>query len=150
MVAHQVFRPVFAWGLAMRPSWPTSSVVSFLRTPKPSYPLRAGSQTEELPGRLPSPLINLAPRRLLSLLHSLKWPVLNFHRRRSVAFSDPLPHRPDTVKGARSHGNFTHRILPHLAPLIRAPSRPTPSTDSVLHSSPPPAQPRHRAARFWP
>jgi hypothetical protein len=86
----------------------------------PCPPPRAGSQTEELPDRLPSPLINLAPRRLLNLLHSLKWPVLNFHRRRSVASSDPSPRRPDAIKGVRSHGHFTHSVLPHLAPLIRA------------------------------
>jgi hypothetical protein len=118
------------------------------RLPRP--PPRVGSQTEELPGCLSSPLVNLAPRQLLSLLHSLKWSVLNFHRRRSVASSDPSPHRPDAIKGARSHGHFTRNILPHLALLICAPSCPTPSTDTVFHSSPPPAQPRHRAAQFWP
>jgi hypothetical protein len=96
------------------------------------------------------PHINLAPRQLLSLLHSLKWSVLNFHRRRSIASSDPSPHRPDAIKGARSHGHFTRSVLPHLALLICAPSCPTPSTDTVFHSPPPPAQPRHRAAQFWP
>jgi hypothetical protein len=45
-----------------------------------------------------------------------------------------LPHRPDTIKGALSHGYFTHNILPHLAPLIRGPSCPTPSTAAVLNS----------------
>jgi hypothetical protein len=159
MVAHQVFRLIFALGPALRPTWPTSA-----RRLLPSdaraiatHPvgiaapctaacralLRAGSQTEELPGRLPSPLINLAPRRLLSLLHSLKRPVLNFHRRRSVASSDPSPRRPDAIKGARSHGHFTRSVLPHLAPLIHAPCHPTPSTM-------PCSIPLHRAARFWP
>jgi hypothetical protein len=81
---------------------------------------RASGRIEAPPNRLPSPLIYLEPCRLLSLLHSLKWPVLNFHHRRSVASSIPSPHRPDAIKGARSHGHFTCSILPHLAPLIRA------------------------------
>jgi hypothetical protein len=88
------------------------------------------------PSRFPSPLINLAPRRLLSLLHSSKWSELNFHHSQSVTSSDPSPRRPDTIKGARSHDHFTHRILPHLALLICAPSRPTPSIDAVFHSPP--------------
>jgi hypothetical protein len=96
----------------------------------------ASRQIKALPSRLPSPLINLAPCRLLSLLQSLKWPVLNFHHRQSVASSNPSPHRPNAIKGARSHGHFTHSVLPHLALLIRAPSRPTPSIDVVFHSPP--------------
>jgi hypothetical protein len=91
------------------------------------------------PGRLPSPLINLAPYRLLSLLHSLKRPVLNFHHRHSVASSNPSPHHTDAIKGARSHDHFSRIVLPDLAPLIHAPSRPTPSTDTVFHSPPAPA-----------
>jgi hypothetical protein len=50
---------------------------------------RASRRIEVPPGRLPSPLINLVPRRLLSLLHSPKWPVLNFRRHQSVASSVP-------------------------------------------------------------
>jgi hypothetical protein len=88
---------------------------------------------EAPPDRLPSPLINLAPRRLLSLLHSSKQPVLNFRHHRSVASSNPSPHRPDAIKGAQSHGHFTRSVLPHLALLIRASSRPTISTDAVFH-----------------
>jgi hypothetical protein len=110
------------------------------RLPRP--PPHVGSQTEELPGRLRSPIINLAPRRLLSLLHSLKWPVLNFHRCRSVASSDPSPHRPDAIKGSRSHGHFTHSVLPHLAylPVPRATQHQAPMPCSIplrrrLHSS---------------
>jgi hypothetical protein len=98
----------------------------------------ASRQIEAPPSRLPSPLINLAPCRLLSLLHSLKRLALNFHRRRSVASSNPLPRRPDAIKRAQSHGHFTRRVLPHLAPLIRALSHPTPSTDAVFHSPPTP------------
>jgi hypothetical protein len=151
MVAHQVIWPIFSLGPALRPTWPTSGVVSLLRTPEPppptrsALPCRAPSLAAPSSARHPSPLINLAPRQLLSLLHSMKRPVLNFHHRRSVTSSDPLPRRPDAIKGARSHGHFTHSILPHLAPLIHAPSHPTPSTDAVFHSSPPSAQPRHRA-----
>jgi uncharacterized Zn-finger protein len=74
------------------------------------------------------------PRRLLSLLHSPKQPVLNFHHRQSVASSDPSPPLADSIKGAQSHGHFTYSVLPHRAPLTRAPSRPTPSTDVVFHS----------------
>jgi hypothetical protein len=62
----------------------------------------------------------------------------------------PSLHRlPSPLSPLRPHkrchhlGYFPCSVLPHLAPLIRAPSRPTPSTDVVLHSSPPPAQPRH-------
>jgi hypothetical protein len=69
----------------------------------------------------------------------------------------PSPHRLPSPPSAlwpykRCHhlGHFSRSVLPHLALLILAPSRPTPSTDAVFHSSPPPAQPRHRAARFWP
>jgi hypothetical protein len=147
------------------PWWPIKSSGPFLLwaqhydplgPPPASSPSFGRPSRRHPPGRRclamrhPSPLINLAPRRLLSLLHSMKRPVLNFHHRRSVASSDPSPHRLDAIKGARSHGHFTHSVLPHLAPLIHAPSRPTPSTDAVFHSSPPSAQPRHRAARFWP
>jgi hypothetical protein len=95
---------------------------------------RASRQIKAPPDRLPSPLINLVPRRLLSLLHSPKWPVLNFHRHRSVTSSSPSPHHPDAIKGARSHSHFTHSVLSHLAPLICALSRLTPSTDAVFHS----------------
>jgi hypothetical protein len=99
----------------------------------PTLP-RASRQIEAPPGHLPLPLINLVPHRLLSLLHSLKLPVLNFHCRRSVTSSDPSPHRLDAIKGARSQGHFTHSISPHLAPLICAPSRLTPSTKAMFHS----------------
>jgi hypothetical protein len=80
---------------------------------------RASRRIEAPPDCLPSPLINLAPHRLLSLLHSSKWSILNIHHRRSVASSDPSPHRPDAIKGAWSHCHFTRSVLPHLAPLIR-------------------------------
>jgi hypothetical protein len=50
-----------------------------------------------------------------------------------VASNDPSPHRPDAIKGALSHGHFTQNILPHLAPLIRAPSQ-----LPVVEKKPPP------------
>jgi hypothetical protein len=62
--------------------------------------------------------------------------------------SPPSPLQP--YKRGHHLGHFPCSVLPHLAPLIRAPSHPTPSIDAVFHSSPPLAHPRHRAARFWP
>jgi hypothetical protein len=62
--------------------------------------------------------------------------------------SPPSPLQP--YKRCHHLGHFPHIVLQNLAPLIRAPSRPTPSIDVVFHSSPPPVQPHHRAARFWP
>jgi hypothetical protein len=141
------------------PAWPTRGCLPHpteppllglppLHTP-PSIALRHPVGVE--PNRRPTPFISpssnghpLASSPVTGTLMKHRWLF-------------PLPHRlPSPLSPLRPYkrchhlSHFPHSVLPHLAPLIHAPSRPTPSTDAMFHSSPPPAQPRHRAARFWP
>jgi hypothetical protein len=63
MVAHQVFRPVFALGLA----WPTSGVVFFPRTPEPPPPAlqkRHRATRRRRPPTLGRSLIDASPNLL--------------------------------------------------------------------------------------
>jgi hypothetical protein len=132
MVAHQVFRTIFALVPALWPTWSTSGVIPNL-TPEPSPPARsvlprppprAGSQTEELSGCLPSPLNNLAPHRHLSLLHSLKRLTSKRTPRPPPSSFDrltPLLSRP--YKRHLHLAVLHHIALPCSTSLLRAPSK---------------------------
>jgi hypothetical protein len=141
------------------PAWPTRGHLPPLTEPPlPGLPsLRAPSSIALLhpvgvePNRRPTPFISpssnghpLASSPITGTLMKHHRPFPSPHR----LPSPPSPLRP--YKRCHQLGHFPPSILPHLAPLIRAPSHPTPSIDAVFHSSPPPVQPRHRAARFWP
>jgi hypothetical protein len=116
----------------------------------PHPPPRAGSRTEAPPGRLPSPLNNLAPHQLLSLLHSLKWQTSKRTPRPPSSSSDRLPPPlSSTIKGTpstaatrlTSHSPFllssALRLLSHRAQSAAAWSHRRPvasSLPSSLHS----------------
>jgi hypothetical protein len=110
----------------------------------------AGSRTEAPPSHLPSPLNNLAPRQLLSLLHSLKQPNSKRTPRPPSSSSDRLPPPlSSTIKGTpsatatclTSHSPFllssVLRLLSHRARSAAAWSRhrlAASSLPSALHS----------------
>jgi hypothetical protein len=67
--------------------------------------------------------------------------------------ADPLPSPPPPLQGYKrhlSHHSTTPQLMPLLVSLLRASTCSTPSTAAELRSSPPPAQPHHRTAQFWP
>jgi hypothetical protein len=136
------------------PAWPTRDCLPPPTEPPlpvlpPSITLPHPVGVE--PNRRPTPFISPS---------SNGWPLASspvtgtlMKRHRPFPSPHRLPSPPSPLwpyKRCHHLGHFPHNVLPHLAPLIRALSRPTPSTDAVFHSSPPPTQPRHRAARFWP
>jgi hypothetical protein len=124
-------------------AWPTRGHLP----PSTELPHPVGVELNRRPTPFISPSSNgrpLASSLIIGTLMKRRRPFPSPHR-----FPSPLsPLRP--YKRCLLLGHFPCSILPHLAPLIRAPSCPTPSTDVVFHSSPPSTQPRHRAARFWP
>jgi hypothetical protein len=130
------------------PAWPTRG-----RLPPPTEPPLCVPPSITLlhpvgvePNRHPTPFI-FPSSNGRPLASSPITGTLMKHRR-----SFPSPHHlPSPLSPLRPYKRYHHlshfpcSVLPHLAPLIHAPSRPTPSTDVVFHSSPPPAQPQHRA-----
>jgi hypothetical protein len=132
----RVIRP---FGLA----WPTQGHLP----PSTEPPHPVGVELNRRPTPFISPSSNgrpLASSPITGTLMKHRRPFPSPHR----LPSPPSPLQP--YKRCHCLDHFPRSVLPHLAPLIRAPSCPTPSTDAVFHSSPPPAQPRHRIARFWP
>jgi hypothetical protein len=135
------------------PAWPTRGHLP----PPTEPPLRAppsialphpvGVEPNRRPTPFISPSSNCRPHAsppVTGMLMKCRRPFPSTHR----LPSPPSPLRP--YKRCHHLGHFPCSVLPHLAPLIRAPSRPAPSIDAVFHSSPPPVHPRHRAAQFWP
>jgi hypothetical protein len=139
------------------PAWPTWG-----RLPPPTELLLPGLPLPRAPPSiaLPHPVgvePNQRPTPFISLSSNgrplASSPVTGTLMKQCRTFPSPhhIPSPPSPLRHyKRCHhlGHFPRSVLPHLAPLIRAPSRPTLSTDAVFHSSPPPAQPRHSAAQF--
>jgi hypothetical protein len=153
-LAARLFFQNFSWPARVirpfGPAWPTRGFL-----PPPTEPPLPAPPSIALPhpvgvelNRRPTPFISPSSNGH-PLPSSLATGTL-MKRRRSFPSSHHLPSplsplRP--YKICHHLGHFPRSILPHLAPHIRAPSCPTLSTAAVFHSSLPPVQPRHRAAR---
>jgi hypothetical protein len=159
----------FSWNFPCRPKSLGRSaqlgplgVFSHLRTPEPPPPLpvrhramrhhvspsHARMEMNRSAAR-PPPLSRTSstPCRLLSPIQCWNCRVKN------PPPADPLPSPPPPPRGYKrplSHHSTTAQLMSLLVSLLRYSTCSTPSTTAELRSSPPPAQPCHRATRLWP
>jgi hypothetical protein len=127
------------------PAWPTRGLLPPpTELPLPGLPPLRAPPSVALPHPVgvepnwrPTPLISPSANGRPLASSPITGTLMKRHRLFPSPHRLPSPSSPlRPYKRCHHLGHFPCSILPHLAPVIRAPSRPTPSIDAVFHSSP--------------